>query len=312
MSGPDLSGMDPQARRFLAMVAIGAGGTLRAPAEERRSSFEKLMRLSKPPTSPIETVDRVIPSVAGGITIRAYSSAEAPHILPGLVYFHGGGLVAGSLDTHDALCRTLADESNCRVLSVGYRLAPEHPFPAGVIDALVATRWICRYAAEVDVAADKIAIGGDSGGGTLAAIVCQVLHRRLAFKAQVLLCPVLDFAGAHPSRDTFADGFLLDQATMRRDLVDYAPRRNLADPRISPLRASSLIGLPHTLIHTAGFDPLRDEGNAFALALREAGVRVDFTCHETLIHHFYALTGPIPAARTALSAIAADIRCVLG
>lgn len=303
--------MDPQARRFLAMVALGAKGNAEeVSAADRRRSFERLMRFSTPPAAQGAATDVRIPSAAGGIPARIYEPDGATPVLPGVVYFHGGGLVAGSIETHDPLCRTLAHEAGCRVVSIGYRLAPEHPFPAAIVDALVAVRWITRHAADVGLAAEAIAVGGDSGGGTLAAIVCQVM-RRSTLKAQVLLCPVLDFAGAHPSRTTYATGFLLDRATMIGDLEHYAPKRRLAHPRISPLRAPSFVGLPRTIIHSAGFDPLRDEDAAYARRLNEAGVVVDHTCHDSLVHHFYALTGAIPAARTALSAIAADIRGVL-
>ena len=309
MSGPDLSGLDPQARRFLAMVSLGASDATQVSPEDRRRSFEKLMQLSKPPAAAVGTENSSIRGCGGDIPVRIYTPEPARPILPGVIYYHGGGLVAGSLDTHDALCRALAHEAGCRIVSVGYRLAPEHPFPTPILDALVAARSILRQPASFGLAGDRIAIGGDSGGATLATIVCQTLRAR--FKAQVLLCPVLDFAGAHPSRLAYSSGFLLDAATMARDLDHYAPRRPLDDPRISPLRAVALEGLPRTILHTAGFDPLRDEGAAYAARLRAAGVNVGYTCHDTLVHHFYALTGVIPAAGAALSTIAQDIAGML-
>lgn len=305
MSDPDLSRMDPQARRFLAMLAIGTADAAQVSPEARRRSFEKLMALSKPPAAEVASVDRGIQGCDGDIPVRIYTPEPSRPLLPALVYFHGGGLVAGGLDTHDALCRTLAHEAGCRIVSVGYRLAPEHPFPAAVVDAVVATRAILRQATAFGLDAKRIAVGGDSGGGTLAAIVCQLFRTRL--KAQVLLCPVLDFAGMHPSRQVYGDGFLLDAATMTRDLVHYDPRRSLDDPRISPLRARSLAGMPTTLIHTAGFDPLRDEGAAYAARLQAAGVAVDHTCHAGLIHHFYGLGRVIPAADAALAGIGRGI-----
>lgn len=310
MSDPDLTGMDPQARRFLAMVAVGAAGaTAYASIEQRRRSFEHLMRFSRPPAEAIDTQDHTIPTRRARIALRAYALPNAPPLLPGLVYFHGGGLVAGSVETHDAICRWLVLEAQCRVVSVDYRLAPEHPFPAAVVDALYATRWISRHRATLGI--EELAVGGDSGGATLAAIACQVLHRSIEIKAQVLLCPVLDCSGVHASRRTFADGFMLDAATMARDLELYAPTRPLEDPRLSPLRATSLADMPATLIHTAGFDPLRDEGAAYATRLRDAGVAVEHVCHETLIHHFYGLAGAIPTAHAALVAIAAGLKRVL-
>jgi acetyl esterase/lipase len=309
MSDPDLTGMDPQMRRFLAMISLGAADARHVTPNERRRSFEKLMRLSKRPAAAVSAVDRVIQCRDGAIPIRIYTPGSADPNRSGLVYFHGGGLVAGDLDTHDALCRTLAHEACCHIVAIGYRLAPEHPFPEPIIDALVAVRWVLRQAEALGIAGDRIGVGGDSGGATLAAIAGQVFRRRL--KAQVLLCPFLDLAGTHASRQAFANGFLLDEATMTRDLVHYDPRRSLDDPSISPLRARSLVGMPSTIIHTAGFDPLRDEGAAYAARLQAAGVEVRHTCHDALAHHFYALTSVVPAAAIALSAIAEDIRSAL-
>ena len=157
----------------------------------------------------------------------------------------------------------------------------------------------------------RIAVGGDSGGGTLAAIVCQVLGRRGRLRGQILLCPALDFAEASASRRRFAEGFLLDAATLAADLVHYAPQRPLEDRRISPLRAGDFAGLPTTILHTAAFDPLVDEGRAYAHRLAEAGVDVRHRDHDALVHHFYALNGIVPAAQVALAGIADDIAAVL-
>ena len=244
------------------------------------------------------------------INLRVYAPEGLAAPSAGLVYFHGGGLVAGGLETHDALCRTLAHEAGCRIVAVDYRLAPENPFPAAVADALVATRHVLRHAAGLGLDPARIGVGGDSGGGTLAAIVGQVLRGR-GLKAQVLLCPALDFAVASEARQRFASGFLLDAATIAADLVHYAPNRPLEDPRISPLRAKHLAGLPTTVLHTAGFDPLVDEGVAYAGRLAAAGVDVRHHCHAALVHHFYALERIVPAARIALSRIAADIAAAL-
>ncbi len=309
MSESDLSAMDRQARRFLAMVSLGATDAAQISPDRRRRSFEQLMRFAKRPATEVGRRDTTMTSCGHDVALRVYTPVPAHPTMPGLIYFHGGGLVAGSLDTHEPMCLTLAQESGCRIVAVGYRLAPEHPFPAAILDALGAARWITRHAADFGLARDAIGVGGDSGGATLAAIVCQKQPRR--FKAQVLLCPVLDAAGCFASRRAFADGFLLDAATMAQDLAHYAPQRPLADPWVSPLQAASLDGLPPTVIHTAGFDPLCDEGAAYATRLEAAGVAVDHTCHATLIHHFYGLAGMIPAAVPAISAIAADIRRAL-
>ena len=288
------------------MVAIGGTPDGALTAAARRLSFAKLMRFSKPPVAEVSSEDL---QIVGRHTIglRRYRpaglSGAGPG--PGLVYFHGGGLVAGSLETHDALARTLAHEARCRIIAVDYRLAPEHPFPAAIVDALRATRWVLRHADALGLDRDRIAVGGDSGGATLAAIVGQIVRQRL--RAQILLCPALDFAEASASRRRFASGFLLDAATIAADLAHYAPKRPLDDRRISPLRESDLAGLPTTILHTAGFDPLVDEGAAYARRLAEAGVDVHHRCHDALVHHFYALGGVVPLAQRALEEIGRDI-----
>ena len=304
--------MDPKAQRFLAMVGLAGTDGGAVSVEERRASFAKLMRFSRAPAAEVFVEDRKAPGCGGhAIPLRLYVPADAPCPSPGLVWFHGGGLVAGSLDTHDALCRSLAHGSGCRLVSVGYRLAPEHSFPAAILDAYAAVRFCAREASALGIAPGHFGVGGDSGGGTLAAIAARVLGRRLGIRAQVLLCPVLDFAETRESKTRFGAGHLLDDATMAADIVHYAPCRPLDNQRISPLRADPA-GMPSTLIHTAAFDPLRDEGLAYAASLRRAGVDVRHTDHGSLIHHFYGLIGAIPAAGTALAAIAREIGEILG
>jgi acetyl esterase/lipase len=235
--------------------------------------------------------------------------------LPGLIYFHGGGLVAGSLDTHDSICRTLANETGCRLISVDYRLAPEHKFPAAVVDSYAASIWVVEHAAELRIDRNRIAVAGDSAGATLAAIVCQLAGqtRGLEFAAQLLLCPITDFAAQTESRAAFAKGYLLDEAMIERDLEYYIPAGvDVRDPRISPLRALDLSGLPSAYIHTAEFDPLRDEGRAYAEKLTRAGVKVVYTCHLGMIHAFYGMLSAIPYARTALKRIGSELRARLG
>jgi acetyl esterase/lipase len=301
--------MDPRARRLLAMIALGgpheAGQVTPA---ERRASFAKLMRFSAAPARPVSTRDLTMPCRRRPLALRLYTPEGVADESAGLVYFHGGGLVAGSLDTHDNLCRGLADAIGCRILAVDYRLAPEHPFPAAIVDALAATRWCLRHAPRLGMVPGAIGVAGDSGGATLAAVVAQVLGRRGRLKTQVLLCPVLDCGPPSVSRRAYAAGFLLDASTMAQDLSHYAPRRALSDPRLSPLRAANLSGLPRAVIHTAAFDPLVDEGAAYAARLAAAGTPVTYRCHASLVHHFYALDAMIPAAGTALAQIAADAR----
>ncbi len=303
----DLAAMDTQARRFLAMVAVGAQPEAGADIVGRRRSFEQLMRFSRLPEEPVRVNESAIPRCDGVIPIRVYTPSTCATPSPGLVYFHGGGLVAGGLPSHDNLCRRLATGAGYRIIAVDYRLAPEHPFPAAIIDALAAVRYVTKTAAELDLVDERIAVGGDSGGATLATIVAGLLRRRETIAAQLLLCPVLDLVEATRSKRAFGSGFLLDAATMEQDLRHYGPRRDPADPRISPLREPDVAGMPPTIIHTAGFDPLLDEGAAYADRLSRAGVAVRYTCHEALVHHFYGLDGVIPAAHAALSRITADL-----
>ena len=300
-------GLDPKAERFLAMVGLAGSAGAAIGVEERRASFARLMRFSGAPVTAVTATECEATGCGGhAIPLRLYAPPAAPRPSPALVYFHGGGLVAGSLDTHDALCRSLAAGANCRLVAVGYRLAPEHPFPAAILDAYAATRFCAREADRLGIARGRIGVGGDSGGATLAAIVARVLGRRLGLKAQVLLCPVLDLAAARESKRLYGSGHLLDDATMAADLAHYAPSRGLDDPRVSPLRADAA-GMPPTLIHTAGFDPLRDEGLSYVERLRAAGGEVRHNHHASLVHHFYGLTGAIPAAGAALASIAFEI-----
>jgi acetyl esterase/lipase len=305
--------LDPYAKRLLDMMAVASpkAGS-RVTVEARRESFRKLMALSRSEAAVIG-LNQTIPGPAGPIPLRIYTPATTPRAtLPALVFFHGGGLVAGNLDTHDALCRTLAEGLGAKVVAVDYRLAPEHPFPAAIEDSFAATQWVFKNAAELEIDHKRIAVGGDSGGGTLAAVVTLMAREaggpKIAF--QLLLCPVLDFGDESPSRREFAEGYLLDRTTMQTDLACYAPG-DVMDPRVSPLRALDLAGLPPAAIHTAEFDPLRDEGAAYAGRLADAGVAVSHTCHLGLIHHFYGLATVIPSAATAMDSICREARAAL-
>ena len=290
-----------------------------APAEtiaERRSGYQSLMRLSSPPNATCHIEDRVAPSPEGTLRIRIFSPpGTRSKGSPGLVYFHGGGLVAGSLEGYAGFCAALAEASGCRLLAVDYRLAPEHRFPAAVEDSLAAARWIVAHAEELDLDRERLAIGGDLAGGTLAAVVCQSLKceaKALRFALLLLLCPVLDCDPQTPSRELFAEGHLIDRETLRRDLAHYASEGfDLADPRASPLRAADLSGLPRTIIHTAELDPLRDEGKAYADRLERAGVEVRHTCHAGMIHHFYGMASLIPYAREAIAQIGGEVKAAL-
>src|SRR5262250_323626 len=217
--------LDPRARRFLdTLAAMNPPSALALSVAERRAGLAHLLSFSGAPQA-VAAVDQFeLPGPAGSLAVRAYtpSGAQAGDRLPGIVYFHGGGLVAGTLDTHDPICRVLSNASGCRVLSVDYRLAPEHPFPAAVADGCAATEWIAGHAEELRVDPQRIGVAGDSAGATLAAVVCQessAAVSRLAF--QFLLCPITDFGAESDSRRSLAQGYLVDRDTLEHDLKHY-------------------------------------------------------------------------------------------
>ncbi len=310
--------LDPRAKRFLAMMAA-ASPRERLPisVHDRRQSLAKIMKLARGEAAEIARIDGVLPGPAGDIPYRLYVPRhDCDGVLPGgFLFFHGGGMVAGSIDTHDALCASLAGATGCRLVSVGYRLAPEHKFPAAIEDAIAAAKWLSRHAAALGIDAGKIVVGGDSAGATLAAAVCQhaARHDGPPILLQCLICPVLDFGATSSSRDAFAENYLLDRTLLEADLADYLPGGvDPADPRISPLRAADLAGLPAAIIHTAEFDPMRDEGNAYAERLAAAGVAVEHRCHDGMIHNFHAMGAVLPQGRRVLIQIGDQVRRAVG
>lgn len=306
--------LDSRVERFLAVLAASSPAEMRgATVEERRAGFKSLMNFAGPEIPLYRVEDRIIPGLGGSLTIRIYSPSDAA-LLPGLVYFHGGGLVAGTLDTHDPIARALARAGGVRVLSVDYRLAPEHRFPAALDDAKTALQYIGEHPVAFGLDAKRLGVCGDSAGGTLAAATCQTLvrARRPALALQLLICPILDYSRSTPSRREMSSGYLIDQATLDHDLKYYLPPgADPADPLISPLRCEELSGMPRTLIHTAEFDPLRDEGRNYFERLSQARNEVSYTCHPGMIHLFYALGAVIPYARTAFEQIGTEIRAAL-
>lgn len=304
--------LDPLAKRLLTMMAAAAPQTRGRPSvEARRQSLAKLMQFARADVPDVTTRDGVLPGRASELPYRLYTPADADEPAPGFVFFHGGGLVAGSVATHDRIAAALAHATGCRLVSVDYRLAPEHRFPAAVDDAIAATEWVAREAASLGIDAERLVIGGDSAGATLAAIVCQEAAQTagLAIAAQCLICPVLDFEETSPSREEFAEGHLIDRVTIEADLSDYLPDgADTADPRVSPLRATRLTDLPTAIIHTAEFDPMRDEGNAYARKLLATGVAVEHVCHAGMVHNFHAMGAILPQAQLVLSQIGEQVR----
>jgi acetyl esterase/lipase len=308
--------VDPAARRFLDLVHAGSRHSEGEPslADMRRTTdalagFAQGERKRK-----VEARDAMLPGGAREIPIRIYSPGSAgPRPLPGLVYFHGGGWLSGGLDSHDGVCRALADEGACRVIAVAYRLAPEHRYPAAIEDGSVAIAKVVSEARSLGLDPRRIGVAGDSSGGNLAAVLCRMLRGGPSpIALQLLLCPVLDALGRTASRRALASGHFLEERTMER-YFDFYRIAGLGpdDPSVSPLRAPELRGLPPTRIHAAEYDPLRDEAKLYAERLSKEGVDTRITVHQGAIHHFYGLGDAIAYAREALKAIGADIREVL-
>jgi acetyl esterase/lipase len=303
--------LDRRAERLLAMLAALSGEARARPPEARREALRALAVMADDASAPADVEDRVFEGPAGPVPVRLYAPQGAGRRpRPALAFFHGGGWVAGDLATHDGFCRRLCAASGWRVIAVDYRRAPEHPFPAALDDCLAATRWATKSAAALGVDPARLAVGGDSVGGGLAAAVALAARDAgdLRLALQLLVCPILDVGRKGGSRASFGDGHFIDRAAFASDLDDYARGLPQDDPRLSPLRVTSFAGLAPAVIHTAEYDPFRDEGEAFAAALTRAGVPVRAHRHPGMIHYFYALARAIPPAREAAAMIGAQMR----
>jgi len=304
--------LDPGAERLLRMLAASGGGAAPgADALARRRMLDRLTQAAGGSQAhKVDTRDLQAPGPAGPIPVRLYSPPGGSPAA--LVYFHGGGWVAGGLETHDGLCRTLAANSGANLIAVDYRLAPEHRFPAAFDDARAAVNWVSRRGEAMGLDPARLAIGGDSVGGGLAAAVA-LSRDAPPLALQLLLCPILDLVNERASRRAFANGFFLDAATLAQDISDYCGGQgDLSDPRLSPLLANELTRMPPAQIHAAEYDPFRDEAQAYAERLSGAGVAARFTLWPGMIHYFYALPRAIHGAGPALQAIGAGVREALG
>lgn len=262
------------------------------------------------PSSPAELLDvddlPLQGASARALPARRYRPADVAGPLPAIVFFHGGGFVVGDLDSHDAVCRALAHRARAVVVAVDYRLAPEHPAPAAVQDTVAAFRDIVARAESLDIDPQRLAVAGDSAGGNLAAVVAlETRGDTQAPRAQALFYPVVDFARDHPSKATFAQGFFLEKSSMDWFESHYLDAdTDKKDPRISPLYAD-LAGAAPALVQVGGFDPLRDEGMAYARALEQAGVDTRLETEDGLIHGYLNLAGGVERADEALQRAAA-------
>lgn len=296
------------------MKALGGPTLAQAGPVAGREQFIALMQLVGPKDVPVgKTQNIAVPGPAGPIAIRVYTPVAAGgEAMPALVYFHGGGFVIGGIETHDGLCRVMANEGGLRVISVEYRLAPEHKYPAALDDAFAALKWVAGNAAEIGVDANRIAVGGDSAGGNLAAVVAQLAKTEGAPKIvfQLLIYPVTQLAADAQTRSMRenAKGYFLEKESMDWFTKLYCPdARHRADARLSPLLCADLAGLPPAYVVTAGFDPLRDEGKAYADKLDAAGVAVTYVNYPGMVHGFFSMRSLIPKAREAVAAAAAAV-----
>jgi acetyl esterase len=290
--------IDPGAQAFVDRVNAGPA-VWEVPLEEARRGIDDETLEVFGPVDDVGVEDRELP---GGLRVRVYlPGADGP--LPALVYFHGGGWVVGSIASHDPVCRRLASRTPAVVVSVDYRLAPEHPFPAGLEDAWAATEWVASHASELG--ADRIAVGGDSAGGNLAAVVAlRARDRGLPLALQVLIYPVIDADLDSPGYREHGKGLNLTRAKMAWYWERYLRGSDAFAPEASPLRAPDLSGVAPALVQTAEYDPLAYEGEAYAAALEAAGVPVALTRYDGQIHGFTRLAALCPRAFDALDEIA--------
>lgn len=303
--------LDPRFQ-FLAAQARGAPPmTAMTPEEARRASVQGLAAVAGEPEPGVRTEPVTIEGPDGPIPARAYRPEVQDPAAPLLVYAHMGGGVIGDLEMNHAFCGVLAHVARCPVLSVDYRLAPEHRFPAGLEDVLAAYRWARENAARFGAPEGLAAVGGDSMGGGFAAVACQEMKRlgEAQPALQLLVYPVVDVACESASMTIYADAFPLTRAKMDWFIGHYiGPGDDPSDPRLSPLRSPDLSGLAPAVVVTAGFDPLLDQGEAYARRLREAGVPVAYRCYDSLAHGFTAFTGAVPCADVAAREVAGLVR----
>jgi acetyl esterase len=304
--------LDPQAKFLLEqMEAAGAPPMSSLPPEEARMTTD-FSQLAGTPEEVAKIENRTFPGPAGEIPVRIYTpEGEGP--FPALVYYHGGGWVIGDLETVDVPSRMLANRANCVVVSVDYRLAPEHKFPAAADDSYAAAKWVVENAASIAVDADRVAIGGDSAGGNLAAVVALMARDKgeISLAYQMLIYPVTNHSYATESYTENADGYLLTKDSMVWFWDHYL--RNEEDgknPYASPLQAEDLSGLPPALVLTGEFDPLRDEGEAYAQRLKEAGVEVEAARYDGMIHGFFWMPGVLEQGRKSIEQAANALKQV--
>lgn len=306
--------LDPQCKAFIDMLAAAGGKPLeQLPLAEARAVSPEMIAAGGPEEPVAEVQNRTIPGPAGPMAIRVYRPV-LQETLPALVYFHGGGFVICNLDTHDRQCRRLANASGCVVISVEYRLAPEHKYPAAVDDAFAATKYVAGHAAEFGIDADRLGVGGDSAGGNLATVVARLARDQGGprLKFQLLIYPVVDFYDQSPSMQQLGKDYFLTREAMDWFTAMYLPNHDAGlQPGASPMHAD-VRGLPPAMVITAEFDPLRDQGETYARKLASAGVPVEVRRYEGMIHAFFSFAGVIEKGKVAIADAGAATRRALG
>jgi acetyl esterase len=307
--------LDPQAQLILALQR-----RLKKPASHQLSLAQaranlrvEAATLAAAPRRDVDAEDRAFDGPGGPLKLRIYRPRHVPAPAPALLYYHGGGFVLGDLDSHDDVCQVLAEDAGIVVIAVDYRLAPEHPFPAAVDDALAALRYVHGHAAELGLDPSRLAVGGDSAGGNLAAVVALATRRQPVRPSfQLLIYPAVDLTMSFPSITSLGEGFFLERATIEWFVERYVPDpQQRRDPRASPYFCDDLAGAPPAFILTLGFDPLRDEGDAYARRLEEAGVLTTHRCYGDMFHGFLNTSGAILRGAAALAELAAALRRAL-
>jgi acetyl esterase len=305
--------LDPQARALIdLMIERGVPPTHTLTPAQARSFYRDRRGFTQPEPPPMAEVQDLM---AGSVPVRLYRPTATQTPQPVLVYLHGGGWTIGDLDTHDVLCRQLARDGACAVVSVDYRMGPEHRFPAAVEDCVEAFAWVQAQAQALHLDASRMAVGGDSAGGNLAAALCLVQREagRPMPAFQLLIYPATDMRAVAPSHTTNGQGYMLTNDSIHWYRGNYiADQADWSDWRASPLLAQSHAGLPPALVLTAGFDPLRDEGLQYANALSAAGVPTQYVCFERQIHGFITMGRVIEEAHTAVGLCGAALRRAWG
>ena len=299
---------DPQVKAVMDQMA--AAGVLHPTTlEQWRSAYLFYAKHAGPPEKVLRVADGKIPGHSGDIPYRLYAASTGA-ALPVWVFFHGGGFVTGSLDTHDTTLRAIANRCDCLIVSVAYRLAPENPFPAASDDAYAATKWTAEHAAEIGGDPNRLAVGGDGAGGNLAAVVVLMARDRGGPRLvyQLLIYPTLDVTAHSASRVLSRDPILTNDAVLATTSVYVPVNADLANPYISPVSEKNLGNLPPALILTGAEDPGRDEADRYASELKEAGVAADVSRYPNSIHGFFLMAGALEAGKKSIDQIAAALK----